>query len=240
MSFDMFFLSERGSECDIGTRQGRHQRRADPTRNRCCWTLGMPPLDVPAPKAAEKLNVARLQREQMMEHVSQSLFRLVDTLKGKGERVWEMMTRLDQNGDGTLSYQEIRWCLKDMKVNLSAEEQNILVHAFDQDNSGQIDYVEFYNVLTGITEAQAIISKFDDSKLAAAANIGAAIASAGEEEVEMPPRTFPNYGLNPLGTTYGTKVGTTGWIFPEDQNIQKYETEAMAAASPGTKMLRGG
>ena len=96
----------------------------------------------------------------------------------------------------------------------------------------------------------------------------------------MPPRTFPNYGLNPLGTTYGahsplnisvngycrpcpadvvsvccvyciaslaewatvagTKVGTTGWIFPEDQNIQKYETEAMAAASPGTKMLRGG
>ena len=69
----------------------------------------MPPLDVPAPKAAEKLNgvpktvnvycsgfmaltyglsaVARLQREQMMEHVSQSLFRLVDTLKGKGERV---------------------------------------------------------------------------------------------------------------------------------------------------------
>lgn len=105
--------------------------------------------------------------------------------------------------------QEIRWCLKDMKVNLSAEEQNILVHAFDQDNSGQvlatsrrfnrlyyamyygttldyasqlwlnlnlkaavvrlrmyvawfdlsgqIDYVEFYNVLTGITEAQAII-----------------------------------------------------------------------------------
>lgn len=185
----------------------------------------MPPLVVPPNKPAPKLNVQRLQREAMMEHVSQSLIKLVDSLKGKGERVWEMMTRLDQDGNGTLSHQEIRWCLKDMKCFLTPEEESILIHSFDQDGTGDIDYVEFYNVLTGVTETQAILGKLDDTKLAATASIGAAIASAGEEEVEMPPRTFPNYAVNPFGTSYVHKAGGTGWIFPEDQNIRKYGDE---------------
>jgi hypothetical protein len=200
----------------------------------------MPALEVPPPKAAEKVNVAKLQREQMMKHVAESLVKLVESLKGKGERVWEMMTRLDQDGNGTLSYQEIRWCLKDLKVNLTNEEQSILVHAFDQDDSGSIDYVEFFNVLTGLTAAQEIIGRLDDSKLAAAASIGAAVSAAGEEEVEMPPRTFPNYGINPPGTSFGIKAGITGWIFPEDENISKYDAPGLKDPSPTTQMLRNG
>ena len=55
---------------------------------------------------------------------------------------------MDRNKDGILNRDEIRRGLAEMGVRLTATELDSVMRAFDKDQSGRIDYLEFYTVLT--------------------------------------------------------------------------------------------
>ena len=50
---------------------------------------------------------------------------------------------MDDNGDRKLDKQEFYWGIKDMGVNISKREAEILVDALDTDQSGSVNYNEF-------------------------------------------------------------------------------------------------
>ena len=50
---------------------------------------------------------------------------------------------MDVDGDGTLSHREFREGLRSLGINLPVTQVNELLHGFDKDNDGEIDYHEF-------------------------------------------------------------------------------------------------
>ena len=80
--------------------------------------------------------------------VRRALDRLVDELSGRHSSVYEMLQRLDRNGDGLLSREEMRTGLLGMGVPLAAPELDSLMRVFDTNMSGRIDFREFYSVIT--------------------------------------------------------------------------------------------
>ena len=75
------------------------------------------------------------------------LDRLVETLQARHEAVYEMLKRLDVNGDGQLDRSEIRRGLLGMRIALTSSELDSVIHAFDTTGKGSINYLEFYHVI---------------------------------------------------------------------------------------------
>jgi Ca2+-binding EF-hand superfamily protein len=80
--------------------------------------------------------------------VREALERLVGELRTKHSSVYEMLERMDRNKDGILSLFDIHGGLAEMGVRLTATELDSVLWAFDKDQTGRIDYLEFYTVLT--------------------------------------------------------------------------------------------
>ena len=75
------------------------------------------------------------------------LDRLVLELQSRHEAVYELLARMDRNGDGQLSRSEITEGLLGMRIALTSSELESVIRAFDRDGKGAIDYLEFYHVL---------------------------------------------------------------------------------------------
>ena len=80
--------------------------------------------------------------------VKQALDRLVVEVQARQSTVYEMLGRMDTNKDGILSRRDVGRGLTELGVRLSASELDSVMRVFDKDHSGQIDYLEFYTVLT--------------------------------------------------------------------------------------------
>jgi hypothetical protein len=80
--------------------------------------------------------------------VRESLDRLCAELASKHELVYELLQRLDRNGDGRLSRDELRHGLSSLGVSLKQWELDEVIAAFDKNGDGSVDYVEFYTLLS--------------------------------------------------------------------------------------------
>ena len=75
------------------------------------------------------------------------LDRLVEQLQARHEAVFDMLKRLDVNGDGQLDKAEIRRGLLGMRIALTSSELDSVIRAFDTQGKGSINYLEFYHVI---------------------------------------------------------------------------------------------
>ena len=75
------------------------------------------------------------------------LDRLVEQLQSRHDSVFDMLKRLDVNGDGELDRAEIRRGLLGMRIALTSSELDSVIHAFDKSGTGTINYMEFYDVI---------------------------------------------------------------------------------------------
>ena len=58
-------------------------------------------------------------------------------------QIHDMFHKYDRTGRGALSRQDFLGVLKDLKFELNEFEEKLLVHRFDKNNDGYIDYYEF-------------------------------------------------------------------------------------------------
>jgi hypothetical protein len=72
---------------------------------------------------------------------------LLNELRRKDMTVKEMFRRMDVDGDGSLSRHEIRRGVIELGIRMGRNDLNRLLLAFDQDNSGLVDYYEILQVL---------------------------------------------------------------------------------------------
>jgi hypothetical protein len=80
--------------------------------------------------------------------VRDALDRLVVELRAKHGAVDKMLQQMDSNKDGILDRDELCHALTEMGVQLSRTELDSVMRAFDKDRTGNIEYAEFYTVLT--------------------------------------------------------------------------------------------
>ena len=90
-------------------------------------------------------------------------------LEAKQEWVYELLQRLDRNGDDRLSRDGLRHGLRSMGVSLLPSELDSVMRAFDRNTDGTVDYVELYTVLSEHRAAQTT-----------AADVGGVAASADQ------------------------------------------------------------
>ena len=79
--------------------------------------------------------------------VKAALDQLVGELHGRREDVHNMLQRLDRNGTGTLSRQEMHRGLLGMGIRLTPIEIEAVMRALDSNGDGQVAWHEFYRVL---------------------------------------------------------------------------------------------
>ena len=75
------------------------------------------------------------------------LDRLVEQLQSRHDSVFDMLKRLDVNGDGELDRAEIRRGLLGMRIALTSSELDSVINAFDKSGTGTINYMDFYQVI---------------------------------------------------------------------------------------------
>ena len=68
-------------------------------------------------------------------------------LATRHEAVFQLLQRMDANGDGVLSRSEIRSGLLDLRIALTSSELDSVMRLFDKHGNGSIDYHEFYHVI---------------------------------------------------------------------------------------------
>jgi WD40 repeat protein len=85
----------------------------------------------------------------------EALQKLVQALEGREAMVWEMFQEMDKDGSAALDKEELKEGLDMLGVSMTDAELDSVMIAFDQDGGGDVDYVEFYEVLEKFTAAQA-------------------------------------------------------------------------------------
>lgn len=61
----------------------------------------------------------------------------------------EIFNRYDADGSGTIEARELGQVMRDLGHEMTAEELDTMVAAIDQDGSGEIDFEEFMQAITG-------------------------------------------------------------------------------------------
>ena len=77
---------------------------------------------------------------QLEGAVTAALDRLVQDLHGRHEATYDMMQRLDTNGDGRLGFEELRGGLRALGVRLDDVEMAAVLRAFDRNLDGRSTY----------------------------------------------------------------------------------------------------
>lgn len=61
---------------------------------------------------------------------------------------------MDEKGDGKLDVDDFRWGFIDFGIQMSKEESEEVLKAFDRDGNGQVDFNEFLVTLKGDLNAK--------------------------------------------------------------------------------------
>merc|ERR1712157_18077 len=63
--------------------------------------------------------------------------------------IQEAFQFFDQDGDGTITAEELRLCMKKLGEELTEEEIEEMLKEADSDGNGEIEYAEFAKLITG-------------------------------------------------------------------------------------------
>ena len=75
----------------------------------------------------------------------------------------ESFSRFDQNGDGSISREELKIIMKDLGQNLSDRELNRMIEEVDKNNSGTIEFPEFLAMIKGKIQAVDISKEIEEA-----------------------------------------------------------------------------
>lgn len=129
-------------------------------------------IQVPHPKAKGKFFEVRVPADA---RVGQAMLVPVPPWKGRMDPVLDTFKRFDTNGDGVLSFAEMKTLIEKLNLlspTLSAAEIGEVLHAFDENENFQIEYEEFTKFLNQCKGGGAPVASDDDSGGGAAGDGG--------------------------------------------------------------------
>jgi len=85
--------------------------------------------------------------EQSLENIINKIKKPASAHKSLQDYVIYLLSQLDKNGDGVISFSEFTAGLRSMNIFVSNHEEHALMRKFDQNNDGVISMEEFYNTL---------------------------------------------------------------------------------------------
>eukprot|EP00930_Biecheleria_cincta_P031630 TRINITY_DN21950_c0_g1_i1.p1 TRINITY_DN21950_c0_g1~~TRINITY_DN21950_c0_g1_i1.p1 ORF type:complete len:365 (+),score=100.67 TRINITY_DN21950_c0_g1_i1:208-1302(+) len=120
-------------------------------------------IQVPHPKAKGKFFEVRVPADA---RVGQAMLVPVPPWKGRMDPVLDVFKKFDTNGDGVLSFAEMKMLIEKLNLlspTLSGAEIGEVLHAFDENENFQIEYEEFAKFLNQCKGGGAPVSSDDDS-----------------------------------------------------------------------------
>ncbi|CAE7819009.1 GFT1 [Symbiodinium sp. CCMP2592] len=91
----------------------------------------------------------RAGEEKKQELKTEIIQRLANSLRRGGYRPQDLFSKLDADGSGRLSRQELLSIVLRFEPGLTPTEQDAIFQRFDADNSGCISWAEFWNTIQG-------------------------------------------------------------------------------------------
>ena len=88
-----------------------------------------------------------LSLQNIIVDKARNMFKQKFFMNGKADVIMELFMKYDTDNSHALDRYEFSNALKTLKIDLSVEEIEALIKAFDDDNSGEIEYREFYKAM---------------------------------------------------------------------------------------------
>lgn len=89
----------------------------------------------------------KLREVKNKECLRNALDTIVRIIRETGQTEWEVFQKIDADGSGQLSKQELLSALRKMGCKLMPIEMDAVLRVFDRDGSGAVDFMDFYEVI---------------------------------------------------------------------------------------------
>ena len=92
--------------------------------------------------------------EASLENVLRKIKKGASAYRNLQEYVVSLISFLDKNGDGSISFEEFCTGLKSMNIFVTNHEEHTLMRKFDHNGDGLISMEEFYNTLAEVFDSR--------------------------------------------------------------------------------------
>ena len=100
-----------------------------------------------APNASYDRSIEELQQVNTEELIAEMRHKILERSAVGIRNVGRLFQAMDKNGNCSLDVDDFRWGFIDFGCNISKEEAQHLLEAFDKDGNGQVSFEEFLTVV---------------------------------------------------------------------------------------------